>query len=288
MKREIVEIDEDKCNGCGLCVPNCYEGALQVIDGKARLISDLFCDGLGNCLGHCPEGAITIVEREAEPYDERKVMEKISKQGKNVVKAHLQHLKDHKQEDFFWEAVNYLEEMGEKNPLEVEEESPKSAVEHPHHAHHSHEGHTCPGAAMMDLRKKPGSSPAVEHSEQESELQQWPVQLNLLPPNAPYFQNSDLLIAADCTAYANANFHSQLLKGKSVAIGCPKLDDIGAYKEKIKSIIEMNDLNTITVAIMEVPCCGSLYSVVEEALDESGKRITLKKVVLGIDGQIRE
>ncbi|MFH1587493.1 MAG: 4Fe-4S binding protein [Candidatus Diapherotrites archaeon] len=286
MKREIVEIDEEKCNGCGLCIPNCYEGALQVIDGKARLISDLFCDGLGNCLGHCPEGAITIVEREAEAYDERKVMEKISKQGRNVVKAHLQHLKDHKQEDLFWEAVNYLEEMGEKNPLEVEGEYSKTA--HSNDSHNSHEGCSCPGAAMMDLRKETRSSSGAEHSKQESELQQWPVQLNLLPPNAPYFQNSDLLIAADCTAYANANFHSQLLKGKSVAIGCPKLDDIGTYKEKIKSIIEMNDLNTITVAIMEVPCCGGLYSAVEEALDESGKRITLKKVVIGIDGLIRE
>ena len=151
---------------------------------------------------------------------------------------------------------------------------------------HSHFG-GCPGAAMRDFRgkedKKADSSGGIE---QKSELRQWPVQLNLLPPNAPFFQGSDLLIAADCVPFANPNFHNKLLKGKALAIGCPKLDDVEAYKEKIKSIIEMNDINTITTAIMEVPCCHALYSAVEEALDESGKRITLKKIVVGIDGNI--
>ena len=273
-KRKIIKIDEDKCNGCALCIPNCPEGALKVIDGKVRLISDLFCDGLGACIGYCPEGAITIEEREAEPYDERKVMENIVKQGKNTIKAHLEHLKEHNETRYLNEAIKFLKEKNIKIQLEDDR------------MEHSHFG-SCPGAAIRDFRgkedKKADSSGSIG---QKSELRQWPVQLNLLPPGAPFFQDSDLLIAADCVPFANANFHSELLKGKSLVIGCPKLDDVEAYKEKIKSIIEMNELNTITTAIMEVPCCHGLYAVTEEALNESGKRITLKKVVVGVDGKI--
>lgn len=268
--RKIIKIDEEKCTGCGLCIPNCPEGALQIIDGKARLVSDLFCDGLGACIGHCPEGAITIEEREAEPYSERKVMRNIIKQGENVIEAHLKHLKEHNETRYLNEAIEFLKEKGIENPLEE-----KSGCL------------SCPGAAVKDLGKKPGERSGDAAAEQESELRQWPVQLNLLPPNASFFNNSDLLIAADCVPFANPDFHSNLLKGKTLAVGCPKLDDIKTYKEKIKAIIETNDLNTITVAIMEVPCCYGLYKIVEEALDESGKRITLKKVVVGIDGEIK-
>ena len=272
-KRKIIRIDEEKCNGCALCIPNCPEGALRVIDGKARLISDLFWDGLGACIGHCPEGAITIEEREAEPYDEKKVMKNIVKQGKNTIKAHLEHLKEHNETGYFDEAIEFLKEKNIKIQLGSDK------MEHLHF-----EG--CPGAAMRDFRNKENKNEGKSSKsiEQKSELRQWPIQLHLVPPSAPFFQDSDLLIAADCVPFANANFHNTLLKGKSLAIGCPKLDDIEAYKEKIKSIIEINDLNTITTAIMEVPCCHALYSAVEKALDESGKRVTLKKIVIGVDG----
>ncbi len=270
-KRNIINIDEEKCNGCGLCIPNCPEGALQMIDGKARLLSAIFCDGLGACIGHCPQEAITIEEREAEEYDERKVMENIIKQGTNVIKAHLEHLRDHDQEEFLNQAIEFLKEKNIENPLEEDK------------MRQDFKG--CPGAMVRSHKKEPDKQSS--EAKQESELRQWPVQLSLLPPNAPFFQDSDLLIAADCVAFANPNFNSQLLKGKSLAIGCPKLDDVQDYKEKIKAIIEMNDINTITTAIMEVPCCYGLYSAVEEALDESGKRITLKKVVIGMGGEAR-
>ncbi len=265
-KRQIIEIDEDKCNGCTLCIPNCPEGAIQIIDNKARLISDLFCDGLGACINHCPEDAITIIEREAEPYDETKTMQNIIKHGPNTIKAHLQHLLDHNETKYYNEAINVLK----KNNIKIPEVKPMQ-----------HSG--CPGAALQDLRSKTNNISV----EQETELRQWPIQLNLLPPTAPFFNDANLLIAADCTAFANPNFHSKLLRGKAIAIGCPKLDNIEKYKEKIKSIIEMNNLSTITVAIMEVPCCFSLYKITEDALSETGKRITLKKIVVGIDGTIR-
>jgi ferredoxin len=270
-KRKIIKIDENKCNGCGKCIPNCPEGALQLIDKKARLVSDLFCDGLGACIGHCPEGAITIEEREAEPYNEDKVMENIVKQGKNTIKAHLKHLKDHGANEYFNQAVDFLKEKGIDNPLE-ENMKPKLPC-------------GCPGTMLREIKKEPSKETTTE---QESELTQWPLQLNLLPPQAPFFKNADLLIAADCVGFANPNLHSKLLKGKAVAIGCPKLDDIEAYKEKIKSIIELNDLKSITVAIMEVPCCYGLYQAVEEALKESGKDVPLSKVIISINGSLKE
>jgi len=272
-KRKIIKIDERKCNGCGLCIPNCLEGALQIIDGKARLISDLFCDGLGACIGHCPEGAITIEEREAVPYDEKRTMiENIIPAGENTIKAHLEHLREHNQKEYLKQALDVLKKKGIKNPIDDKKMEKKVPC-------------GCPGTALKDLRNKKSTKEATEN---ESELRQWPVQLTLVPPNAPYFQNADLLVAADCVPFANPNFHSKLLKGKALVIACPKLDDLEAHKEKLKSIIEMNNLNTIIVAIMEVPCCGALYGAVEEALDETGKRITLKKVVVGIDGSFRD
>ena len=269
VNRKIIKIDEEKCNGCGKCIPNCPEGALQIIDGKARLISDLFCDGLGACIGHCPEGAITIEEREAKPYDEKKVMENIVKAGKNTIIAHLKHLKDHGETKFLNQAIEVLKQKGIEIP-DLEEDKMEIPC-------------GCPGAAIREVNTEAN---AANNTEQASALRQWPVQLTLLPPQAPFFKNSDLLVSADCVPFANPNFHSKLLNGKSLVIGCPKLDDIEAYKEKIKSIIETNNINTITVAIMEVPCCQGLYNAVEQALDESGKRITLKKVIVGIDGNV--
>lgn len=268
-KRKIIKIDEKKCNGCSLCIPNCPEGALRIIDGKARLISDLFCDGLGACIGYCPQGAIQVIEREAEPYDERKVMANIVKQGTNVIKAHLEHLRYHGEIGFLNEAQKYLKEKKIKNPLENEEKFAPCA---------------CPGSKMMDLREKPAKKGTVAMA-QDSELRQWPIQLHLVPPNAPYFNNADLLIVADCVGFANPNLHQKLIKGKTIAIGCPKLDDTERYKEKIKAIIQMNNLKSITVAIMEVPCCRGLSMVCQEALAESGKKVLLKEIIIGIDGE---
>jgi ferredoxin len=269
-KRKIIKIDEEKCNGCSLCIPNCPEGALQIIDGKARLISDIFCDGLGACIGHCPQGAITIETREAEPYDEKKVMENIVKQGKNVIKAHLEHLKEHNETKYLNEALEFLKERN----IEIKLENDK--IRHPHFG-------GCPGAAV---RKIDINGSATNNIKQASALRQWPVQLTLLPPQAPFFENSHLLIAADCVPFANANFHSMLLNGKSLAIGCPKLDDIGAYREKLTQIFKNNKIKSITVAIMEVPCCYGLYTAVEKALEDSGKKFPLIQEVISISGDI--
>ena len=272
--RKIIEINEDLCDGCANCIPGCPEGALQVIEGKARLISDLFCDGLGACIGECPTGAMKVVEKEAQPYDERKVMENIVRQGANTIKAHLKHLKDHGESAYLGQAIQYLNEKGVKNPLESNEQV------------HQHSG--CPGSRMIDFSDKKKASSGSPNANLESELRQWPVQLHLVHPGAPYFRNADILVAADCVPFAYANFHQELLKGKALVIGCPKLDDTDAYKDKIRSIIEMSSPKSFTVAIMEVPCCGGLYHIVKEAVSESGSKVPVIKLVIGIDGNPRK
>ncbi len=275
-KRKIIRIDEEKCNGCGLCIPNCPEGALQIIDGKARLISDLFCDGLGACIGHCPQGAITIEERNAEPYDERKVMENIIKQGKNVIKAHLSHLKEHNQTEYFKQAVELLKERGIKNPLE---EEPKKDV-----TSHSHGFSGCPGSKMMDFRAKRPVEDDKSIGKTESQLRQWPVQIHLVPAFAPYLQDADLLISADCVPFAYADFHRDLLKGKILLIGCPKLDDLESYEEKLTEIFRNNKMKSVTYAHMEVPCCFGLVEVIKSAIADSGKAIPFKEAIVSIKG----
>ncbi len=277
MQREIIKIDEEKCTGCGLCVPGCPEGALQIIDGKARLISDLFCDGLGACIGECPEGAIAIEKREAEPYDERKVMENIIKAGPNTIKAHLSHLKEHGETAFLGEAVQVLEEKNIAIPdgFGVNERS----------VQHGHALGGCPGSRMMDFGdKKEGSGQAGDVS---SRLTQWPVQLHLVSPMAPYFQGADVVLAADCTAYAIGDFHQRFLKGKSLAIACPKLDDgMDIYLAKLTAMIDEAKINTLTVVIMQVPCCGGLMHLVQKAMEKAGRKIPVKRIVVGIKGDI--
>ena len=278
-KRKIIKIDEEKCNGCGLCIPNCPEGALQIIDGKARLISDLFCDGLGACIGHCPEGAITIEEREAQEYDERKVMANIVGQGKNVTKAHLEHLKDHNQHEYLKQAIDYLKEKNIEIPLGEE------VVLHAH-AHPMPDFSSCPGSKVMDFRKKEGSSTKKKPvSTQESQLKTWPVQIMLIPPHAPYLDNADLLISADCVPFAYADFHADLLRGKILLVGCPKLDNTEIYQEKISQILKNNHIKSITYAHMEVPCCFGLVSIIKRAISASGKDIPFKEVVISIKGE---
>ena len=278
VKRNIIEINEEKCDGCGQCIPNCPEGALQIIDGKARLVSDLSCDGLGACIGHCPLGAIKIIEREAEPYDERKVIETIAKQGPNVVKAHLKHLKEHGETGYLKQALGYLEEKGLKNPLEEEESiKPKMPC-------------GCPGTMERKIERKNKGREGMQDSgvKAESELGQWPVQLTLLNPHAPFFDNAELLVAADCVPFAYADFHKDLLKGKSLVIGCPKLDDIDSYKEKLTEIIKSNDLKGITLVHMEVPCCFGLKQALEEAIEASGKKIEVKQKIISVQGDLKE
>jgi ferredoxin len=275
MKRKIVNINEELCNGCGNCIPNCQEGALQIIDGKARLISDLFCDGLGACLGHCPEGAITIDEREAEPYNEKKVMETISKQGENTIVAHLKHLKDHGETSYYNEALDYLKEKNIEITLNNKE------MEN----HSSHCG--CPCSKEVDLRKEEKNETSSFDGKIPSQLRQWPIQMHLISPNASYFKNADVLIAADCTAFAMGGFHNDLMKGKAIAIACPKLDsDVEEYIEKIKAMIDDAKINTLTVAIMEVPCCGSLLRMAQMAVEKASRKVPIKLIIVNIKGDI--
>ncbi len=275
MKRNIITINTDKCNGCGACIPNCPEGALQLIDGKARLISDLFCDGLGACIGKCPEGAMHIEEREAEPYDERKVMPNIVKAGYNTIKAHLLHLKEHGEMKFFGEAVDYLKE----NKIPVPELEAKHT-----------EGCGCQGGKMRDMRKNIKSAPAPSAGQpvkMESQLQQWPVQLMLINPGASYFDNADLLISADCAPYAYANYHERFIKGKITITLCPKLDQtMDRYLEKLIIIFSEHQINSITVVHMEVPCCSGIVALVQKAIQLSGKNILLKEYTISINGEI--
>jgi len=272
-KRKIINIDEKKCNGCGLCLPNCPEGAIKIIDNKARLISDLFCDGLGACLGYCPQGAITIEEREAQPYDEDKVMANIVKHGPNVIKAHLLHLQEHKELVYLKQAMDFLKKK-------------KINITFDQACHHG--GNTagvCPGSRVVDLRKPQAAKSSSISQKQESELGQWPVQLRLVPTGAPYFEGADILIAADCVPFAYANFHEDLLKGKILLIGCPKLDDVSLYQEKLKQIFTQNNIKSVTYVHMEVPCCFGLLPVIEEAIRLSGKSIPFEEVIISIRGE---
>jgi ferredoxin len=248
--REIIKIDEEKCDGCGLCVPACAEGAIQVIDGKAKLVSEVYCDGLGACLGECPQGALTIETREADTFDEE------------AVERYLQS-KD-----------------AEKTNLRSQPESEARAC-----------SFTCPGAASQVLQRQ-GMAPSAAGAEEvggiPAQLGQWPVQLHLVPVNAPYFQDADLLIAADCVPFAFADFHRKFLKGRALVVGCPKLDDVEIYRRKLTEIFRQNDIRMVEVAHMEVPCCYGLVQLVRAALRESGKQIPLVLTKVGIRGEILE
>ncbi|MEI7896718.1 MAG: 4Fe-4S binding protein [bacterium] len=298
MKRKIIQIDEEKCNGCGICIPNCHEGAMQLIDGKARLISDLFCDGLGACIGHCPEGAIEIIEREAEPYDERKVMEMMVPKGRNTILAHLEHLRDHNETEFLQQAIDYLKE----NNIMMNPEKSENSETLRDASHHSGEC-GCPGSAAKDFRAVPvvetGHAPSQPAPSQPapsqpapsqpapSQLRQWPVQLHLLNPQASYFKNADVLLAADCAAFAMGNFHARFLKGKSLAIACPKLDsNKESYIQKLSSMIADTKINSLTVVMMEVPCCGGLLHLAQTARNNAGRNIPIKQAIVNLQGEV--
>lgn len=280
VKRKIIDIDLEKCNGCGLCIPNCPEGAIQIIDEKARLVNDLFCDGLGACIGHCPQGAIAIVEREAEKYDERKVMANIVKQGKNTIIAHLKHLKEHNQDEYLRDALDFLKEKNIDVGFGEEACQPEAA-----RSAHGFSG--CPGSRVMDFRKKEETpEKETKGSRAESRLRQWPIQLMLVAPSAPYLKNAELLIAADCVPFAYPNFHEDFLKGKILLVGCPKLDDMGIYEEKLTQIIANSGLKSITYVHMEVPCCFGLVGIIQSAILASGIKVPFKEVTVSIKGEI--
>lgn len=272
MKRKIIEIDEEKCTGCGLCIPDCPEGALQIIDGKARLVSDLFCDGLGACIGTCPEGAISVIEREALPYDEKAVMAKIVPQGKGVIKAHLEHLLGHGEEGLYQQAIAYLAEHDIPVP--------------------PHDAGAAPGACPGSMaRSLPGGEvPETERAGRvESELRQWPVQLTLANPAATYFDDADLLISGDCVPFAYGDFHRDFLKDRIPLIFCPKLDaDVAGYITKLADIFSRHTVRSITVLHMEVPCCSGVRHVVDEALKRAGKEIPVTEQTITLQGQAVE
>ena len=286
MIREIVKIDEDLCNGCGDCVPNCHEGALQIIDGKARLISELMCDGLGACLGHCPQGAITIEKREADEYDEVTVIAQMIKSGKATVFAHLKHLQEHGENGFLNQALTYIKANREAMPFKISEVHELLHGEKEHKHESAGAGCGCAGSAPQSFNVA-GIKMATPVGEVPSELTQWPVQMHLINPAASYFNGADLLVAADCAAFAYGNFHNEFIKGRKMVIACPKLDqgkDI--YIQKLTRLIDEARVNTITVVIMEVPCCGGLSQIVQMATQSASRKVPVKEVVIGIKGEV--
>jgi NAD-dependent dihydropyrimidine dehydrogenase PreA subunit len=309
MKREIIKIDEEKCNGCGLCIPSCPEGALQIIDGKARLVSDLMCDGLGACIGECPEGAIAIEEREAEPYNEAAVIREIVKFGENTVVAHLKHLLDHNEMKFFEIAVEYLEENSRNIGFNLEEALDKVYARSVG-GDCAHGG--CPGSKNFNFIIDPteveeagktapkragvprGWSPQGLESQEagvpveiKSELRQWPVQMHLINPMAPYFHNAEVVLAADCVAFSAGNFHQKYLRGRSLAIACPKLDQgKEVYVEKLKTMIDEAQIKELHVLVMEVPCCSGLVHIANLAREAASRKVPIKKTVIGIKGDV--
>ncbi|NCD42716.1 MAG: 4Fe-4S dicluster domain-containing protein [Bacteroidia bacterium] len=298
MQRQIITIDETLCNGCGACIPNCHEGALQIIDGKARLVSDLMCDGLGACIGYCPLGAITVEEREAEPYDEVKVISGMVSKGENTIFAHLKHLKDHSEFGFLKQGLRYLEENRSSlrfNPdlmlKRIIEEEPAERVSQAEGQlpliQENGCGGGCPGLAAVDFSNLISSPDTVSEkpANLSSTLTHWPVQLHLLNPDSSHFRRTDLLLAADCTAYTTGRFHSAYLKGKTLAIACPKLDSgLDSYIGKIRRLIDDAEVNTITVLLMEVPCCGGLLEIIRHSMVQAKRKIPVKVIVIDIHG----
>ncbi len=282
MKRQIIKIDEDLCNGCGLCVSGCHEGALQLVDGKARLISELYCDGLGACIGDCPEGAITIEEREAEPYDEIQVIDRMIDKGEATIKAHLKHLHDHNEHEYVRQGISRLKEKGINidpdflKPVEAHQKFEKI---------HFHGGGSCPGSLSRSF--EPEVKIGADDSAAPSQLRQWPVQLHLINPGAQMFEGKDLLLAADCVPFAMNNFHGKMLAGKMLAIACPKLDSgKEVYVEKLRALIDERRVNTITIAMMQVPCCSGLLQMVQIALTQAERKVPVKKIIVSLEGNI--
>lgn len=274
MKRKIIAIDEELCDGCGLCAGGCPEGALRIVDGKARLVGDLLCDGLGACIGTCPRGAIQVEEREAEPYDERRVMEdNIIPKGQATIEAHLDHLRAHGEDGYLTIALAVLAERG----LEVPK-TPKPAIPA-----------GCPGSLSFSFAKepRPQASAAPNAAPAASELRQWPVQLHLINPRNPVFRGSSLLLAADCAAFSVGDFHARFLKNRTLAIACPKLDEgLDRYVDKLAVLIDEAMIDTLTVVRMHVPCCGGLTQIAQEARAKANRNVPIKSITVDPEGTI--
>lgn len=296
MKRDIIHIDEDLCDGCGNCIPNCHEGALQIIDNKARLVSDLMCDGLGACIGHCPQGAITIEEREAEAYNETAVMKLMAAKGRNTVIAHLEHLIEHDEAELVKEGMNWLQ--GNRDVYNFDFDELSSVLNKKNIAHQASkiiapveeapEACGCSGTAPTTINNESTFSFAqAPQTTQPSQLKQWPVQFHLINPAAGYFKGADVLLASDCSAYTIGNFHEKYLKGKTLIIACPKLDTgLDSYVQKLIQLIDQAKINTIHVLIMEVPCCGGLMRLIKQALAQATRKVPVKATVISIEGKV--
>ena len=246
MKRKIITIDENLCNGCGQCVVACAEGAIELVDGKARLVKEQFCDGFGDCLGECPQGALLIEELEVDAFDPE------------ATKRNLFQTKGA-------EAVTRMEETNARHAA-------------------AHKAGACPGSKAMQFDKPPGVAGGT--GKVPSQLSHWPIQMSLVSPDMPVLKNANLLLAADCTAFSYGDFHRELLAGKVLIIGCPKLDDTDPYLDKLSEIIKINDLKSLTVIHMEVPCCHGLVRLAKEALEQAGSDLELRTIVLGIHGDM--
>ena len=253
-RRKVIQIDDTRCNGCGLCIPACPEGALQIIEGKARLVKEQFCDGLGACLGDCPEDALHIVEMEAEYYDADGVAAELKQKSPELLAKHHEHLNEHNEE------IARVMKPAEPSPV-----------------------FACPGSKMRHWQENTAiEAPAIR---KQSRLRQWPVQLHLVPPGAPYFRNADIMIVADCVPFAYPNFHEDFVKDRAIAVGCPKLDDVDAYIEKISQIIRISNPDRLSVAYMEVPCCSGLVHLTRKAIELSGRDIPLETILVTIKGE---
>ncbi|MEK7167639.1 MAG: 4Fe-4S dicluster domain-containing protein [Patescibacteria group bacterium] len=255
MIRKIIQIDEDKCNGCGKCTVVCAEAALELVNGKAKVVGDFLCDGMGACLNVCDVDALHIVERETDEYDPKEAYERVKKlRGESAAKN--------------------VHGIGDVSTEPAAVSSQPLAC-------------GCPGTMMQDLRNKPDTGNDSGITDQKSQLGQWPIELRLLNPMAPYFKDADLVVAADCAPFAYANFHQKFLKGKALAIFCPKLDDDqNEYVDRLADIFTQNTINSITIVHMEVPCCSGIEHVVRQALEKSGKSIVLKDYTISISGSL--
>jgi NAD-dependent dihydropyrimidine dehydrogenase PreA subunit len=290
MQREIIRIDEALCNGCGDCVPACAEGALQVIDGKVRLVSDLLCDGLGACIGECPLGAISIERREAEPYDEAQVVADLVSKGRNTIVAHLRHLQDHGQTQLLARGIEALRGRQDRLGFDLDQALASLRAEPALRQQatpvlESLPVGGCPGSRSMSFAGpggQLGDPPAIP-----SALRQWPIQLHLVNPLAPHFRGADLLVAADCVAFAVGDFHARHLPGKALVIACPKLDSrMDVYVEKLRQMVETAEVKSVTVMIMEVPCCGGLFQMVRQALGQTARSVPVTLSVVDLRGEI--
>lgn len=258
-KRKIINIDEEKCNGCGQCLPGCPEGALRIVDGKARLVRESYCDGLGACLGHCPQGALQVYEREADEYDANAVLAHLEKQSPGLAEKHREHLRAHG-----------MGELVRKQDISLK---------------------GCPSEKVSCWGKENGAESSGPNDMEESgssgsALCHWPVKLHLIPPAADFLKNADLLLVADCVPFAYGNMHKDFIKGKAVAAGCPKFDDIEAYADKIQQILESVIIRSITVVYMEISCCSGLIRIVRDALVKSGNDIPFEAVLIGVNGDV--